>query len=100
MNTNIQGKKLLIMGGMQISCEIVLKAKAMGVYTIVADYYPVEKSPAKRIADKAIEVSVTDVDAVVSVIKEEDVDGVIVGFNDMLLPFYADICKKTGTDYP
>ena len=96
MNTSLQGKRLLIMGGMQISCEIVRKAKSMGVYTIVADYYPVEKSPAKRIADKAIEVSVTDVDAVVSVIKEESVDGVIVGFNDMLLPFYADICKKAG----
>lgn len=96
MNKKYEGKRLLIMGGMQISCEIVRKAKAMGVYTIVADYYPVEKSPAKSIADKAIEVSVTDVDAVVSVIKEESVDGVIVGFNDMLLPFYADICKKAG----
>lgn len=96
MNTSLQGKRLLIMGGMQISCEIVRKAKSMDVYTIVADYYPVEKSPAKRIADKAIEVSVTDVDAVVRVIKEESVDGVIVGFNDMLLPFYAEICKKAG----
>lgn len=96
MNKKYEGKRLLIMGGMQISCEIVRKAKAMGVYTIVGDYYPVEKSPAKRVADKAIEVSVTDVDAVVSVIKEEQVDGVIVGFNDMLLPFYADICKKAG----
>lgn len=96
MNTSLQGKRLLIMGGMQISCEIVRKAKAMGVYTIVADYYPLEKSPAKRIADKAIEVSVTDVDAVVDVIKEEAIDGVIVGFNDMLLPFYAEICQKAG----
>ena len=79
---------------MQISCEIVLKARAMGIYTIVADYYPVEKSPAKRIADKAIEVSVTDVDAVVKTIKEENADGVFVGFNDMLLPYYAEICKR------
>lgn len=96
MNTSLQGKRLLIMGGMQISCEIVRKAQEMGIFTIVADYYPVEKSPAKRIADKAIEVSVTDVDTVVSVIKEESVDGVIVGFNDMLLPYYADICSKAS----
>ena len=68
MNTSLQGKRLLIMGGMQISCEIVRKAQEMGIFTIVADYYPVEKSPAKRIADKV--VSVTDVDAVVSVIKK------------------------------
>lgn len=84
------------MGGMRISCEIVRKAQEMGIYTIVADYYPSEKSPAKQIADEAIEVSVTDVDAVVQVIKDQHIDGVFVGFNDMLLPFYAEICKKTG----
>lgn len=96
MNRELIGRHLLIMGGMRISCEIVRKARQMGIYTIVADYYPVEKSPAKAIADKAIEVSVTDVDAVVEVIRQENVDGVFVGFNDMLLPFYADICKKAG----
>ena len=96
MNYKFLGKRLLILGGMQISCEIVRKAQSMGIFTIVADYYPTEKSPAKAIADKAIEVSVTDVDAVVKVIKEEAVDGVIVGFNDMLLPFYAEICEKSG----
>ena len=96
MFEQIKGKKLLIMGGMQISCEIVRKAKEMGVYTIVADYYHTEDSPAKIIADKAIEVSVTDVDAVVEVVKKESVDGVFVGFNDMLLPYYAEICQKTG----
>ena len=96
MNNNLEGKRLLILGGMRISCEIVRKARQMGIYTIVADYYPAEKSPAKAIADKAIEVSVTDVDAVAAVIRQENVDGVVVGFNDMLLPFYADICKKAG----
>lgn len=96
MNTSLQGKRLLIMGGMRISCEIVRKAREMGIVTFVADYYPVEKSPAKAIADEAIEVSVTDIDAVVNVIKDYSIDGVFVGFNDMLLPFYADICKKAG----
>lgn len=96
MNDKIKGKRLLIMGGMRISCEIVRKAQEMGLYTIVADYYPPEKSPAKQIADEAVEVSVTDVDAVVRVIKEHHIDGVFVGFNDMLLPFYAEICEKAG----
>ena len=96
MENDLRGKRLLIMGGMRISCEIVKKAKELGIYTIVADYYPMEKSPAKVIADRAIEVSVTDVDAVVKVINEEHIDGVFVGFNDMLLPYYADICKKSG----
>lgn len=84
------------MGGMRISCEIVRKAREMGIVTVVADYNPPEKSPAKQIADEAIEVSVTDVDAVVKVIREQHIDGVFVGFNDMLLPFYAEICRKAG----
>ena len=96
MGTDLKGKRLLIMGGMRISCEIVLKAKEMGIVTIVTDYYPKEQSPAKLIADEDIQVSVTDVDAVVEVIKKEHIDGVFVGFNDMLLPYYADICKKSG----
>lgn len=84
------------MGGMRISCEIVRKAKQMGIHTIVADYYPVEKSPAKSIADEAFCVSVTDVDAVTKLIRQEHIDGVVVGFNDMLLPYYADICTSNG----
>ena len=84
------------MGGMRISCEIVRKARQMGIYTIVADYYPTEKSPAKAIADEAFCVSVTDVDALSHLIKQEHIDGVMVGFNDMLLPYYADICTSNG----
>ena len=72
------------------------KAKAMCVYTIVADYNKIEDSPGKQIADEAADLSVIDVDAVVAYIKEHAIDGVFVGFNDMLLPFYAEICKKAG----
>ena len=43
MNNKFSSKRLLIMGGMRISFEIVRKAQEMGLYTIVADYYPVEK---------------------------------------------------------
>ena len=89
-------KRLLILGGMRISCEIVNKAKEMGIYTIVADYNPPEKSPAKVIADKAVNINITDVESVVKYIGKEKIDGVIVGFNDMLLPYYADICDKAG----
>ncbi|MBR5083902.1 MAG: ATP-grasp domain-containing protein [Prevotella sp.] len=96
MEVDLKGKRLLIMGGMRISCEIVRKAKQMGIHTIVADYYPIEKSPAKVIADEAVCVSVTDVDAVTNLIRQEHIDGVMVGFNDMLLPYYADICTVNG----
>ena len=94
MTDVLKDKRLLILGGMRFSCEIVNKAKEMGVYTLVADYNRIEDSPGKQIADEAVDISVTDVDAVVSYVKNNSIDGVIVGFNDMLLPFYAEICEK------
>lgn len=96
MRNELKGKRLLILGGMRISCEIVRKAKSLGIYTIVADYNKVEDSPGKQIADEAVDLSVTDVDAVVAYVKSHRIDGVFVGFNDMLLPYYADICEKSG----
>lgn len=96
IDKDLKGKRLLVMGGMRISCEIVRKAQAMGIIVGVADYNTVEDSPGKQIADEHYEVSITDVDAVVSLIKDAKFDGVIVGFNDMLLPYYAEICTKAG----
>ena len=43
-------KKLLILGGFPQMIDIVMTAKTMGVYTIVADREP--SSPAKRFAAK------------------------------------------------
>lgn len=96
MNKSLNGKRLLILGGMRISCEIVRKAKSMGIYTLVADYNKVEDSPGKQIADEAVDLSVTDVEAVVNYVKNNNIDGVFVGFNDMLLPYYAEICASAG----
>ena len=93
---DLRGKRLLILGGMRFSCEIVKTAQSLGIYTLVADYNKIEDSPAKQIADEAVDLSVTDVDAVVSYIKNNDIDGDFVGFNDMLLPYYAEICEKSG----
>ena len=92
----LKGKRLLILGGMRFSCEIVNKAREMGIHTIVADYNRIEDSPGKQIADEAVDLSVIDVEAVVSYVKKNAIDGVIVGFNDMLLPYYADICHQCG----
>ena len=96
MNFNLKGKRLLILGGMRFSCEIVKTAQTMGIYTLVADYNKIEDSPAKQIADEAVDLSVVDVDAVVNFVKTNNIDGVFVGFNDMLLPYYAEICEKAG----
>ncbi|GAB2538044.1 ATP-binding protein [Gracilibacillus alcaliphilus] len=94
--SSFAGKRLLILGGSQISCEIVNKAKEMGIYTFVTDWYPIEKSPAKQIADKALMISTTDIEAIVELIQREQIDGVITGFTDSVLPYYALICERAG----
>ena len=96
MPDDLKGKRLLVLGGTRISCEIIRKAMQMGLTVGVADYYPREQSPGKLIADEDYEVSTLDVDAVAALIKKQRFDGVLTGFSDMLLPYYAEICRKAG----
>ncbi len=89
-------KKLLVLGGTKISCQIVNQAKRMGLHTAVADYYEPDKSPAKTIADEHFLVSATDVNGIVDLIRRERMDGVLMGFADVLMPAYAAICEAAG----
>ncbi len=92
----LAGKKIAILGGTRISCEIVRAAKAMGMHTCVIDYYPPEKSPAKQIADEHAQISVADIDEVAAFLKENGFDGVTTGYTDSILGFYADVCEAAG----
>lgn len=92
----LKNKKLLILGGSRISCEIIHKARELGVYTGVTDWYEYEKSPAKQLADNWHMVSTADTEAMVDLIKEENYDGIITGFTDSVLPYYAEICDRAG----
>ena len=93
---DLKGKRLLILGGSRISCEIVKHAKAMGIVTAVTDYYPLEKSPAKQMADEAYYEDTSNVEAMAAFIREKAFDGVITGFTDSVLPYYAEMCERAG----
>lgn len=93
----LEGKKLLIIGGVRLACDIVKRAQEMGAYVIVADYD--ENSPAKKVADKAVLINALDVDALVNFCKEESVDGVTTGFVDILQPPCYEVCKRLGLPY-
>ena len=96
MTTDLKGKKLLFLDGSSLASCAIERAKAMGVTTIVANYYPAEKSPAKLIADETWMVDFSDVDKMVELIKTNHVDGIFVGWTDSHLPYYAEICEKAG----
>lgn len=93
----LEGKKLLIIGGVRLACDIVKRAQEMGAYVIVADYD--ENSPAKKVADKAVLINALDVDALVNFCIEESVDGVTTGFVDILQPPCYEVCKRLGLPY-
>ena len=93
---NVMQKKLLILGSNHLCCEIVYAAKEMGVSTIVTDWNSVENAPAKLIADKHYEISLADIDDILELISTENIDGVITGFADSYLKYYAEICSRAG----
>lgn len=85
------GKKLLILGGNPETGELVNKARELGVYTIVAD--PNKDAPAKVFADKKYEIDGLDVHKLYHMAKQEQVDGVLVGVADILVPSYFQLCE-------
>lgn len=93
---NIQGKKLLILGGDPRSKDIVLCAKRMGVKTVVTDWNDTHRSPAKLLADEYWNQDFFQTEEIMRLIRQYGVDGVITGFSDSYLLQYNKICQATG----
>ena len=92
--SDLKGKRLLIMDRTALAACAVKRAKEMGIYTVVANFYSVEDSPSKQIADEAIMIDISNVDAMVRLIQEKKINGVFIGWTDSHLPYYVDICQK------
>ncbi len=87
-------KKLLILGANPETAHLVIKAKSMGIYTIVTDN--LKNSPSKKVADEAQLIDGMDIDGIVSFVKSNNVDGVLVGTADPLVKSYFEVCKRLG----
>lgn len=96
---SLKGKKLLILGGPALACDIVEKAREMGVYTIVTDWYEPDKSPAKLIADEYAMISTADVPKLEMFIKNNNINGVLTSFIDSTLPYAQILCEKLGLPF-
>ena len=92
-----EGKKLLILGGIRLACDIVKRAQNMGAYVVVADY--LTDSPAKLIADEAVLINALDVDAIVDYCRKANIDGVTTGFVDILLQPCYEVCQRLGLPF-
>lgn len=89
---SLKGKKLLILGGANLHCKLVMAAKEMGVYTIVTDY--LSDSPAKHIADKSYMLNITDVDSIVEMCRDEGVEAVLSTHLDPCQRPYYEVCHR------
>lgn len=87
-------KKLLILGANPETVSLINQAKKMGIATLVTDYDP--NAYAKEFADEAANVNAIDVEELVALAKKKQVDGVVVGVAEALLPAYCDVCEKLG----
>ena len=94
--SNINGKKLLILAGGPNFIDLVERAKELGVYTIVTDYYDHETSPAKKIADEAWDISWDDLDTLESKCREAHVNGITTGYSESTVDRCIQLCGRLG----
>lgn len=86
------GKKLLFLAANAETIKFVNVAKALGIKTIVLDH--ITDSPAKSIADEYYDIDGKAVDEIVNIVNKNEIDGVLVGVADPLVPAYLEIAKK------
>ena len=90
MSKEFKGKKLLILGGNPETVPLVEIANNMGIKTIVSSGR--HSDVAKQVAWKSYDVDGMDVPGLIALAREEQVDGVLVGVADILVPSYCKIC--------
>ena len=91
MKTDLNGKKLLILGANPETIPLVELANQMGVKTLITS--SVAGDAAKKYAWKSFDVDGMDVPGIVALAREEKVDGVLVGVADILVPAYCKVCN-------
>lgn len=91
MSKEFEDKKLLILGGNPETTPLVEIANSWGIKTIVSSARHTD--PAKKVAWKAYDVDGMDVAGLITLAKEEKVDGVLVGVADILVPAYCKVCE-------
>ena len=94
MDREFENKKLLILGANPETIPLVQVANEMGIKTIVTSNRA--DDPAKSYAWKACDVDGMDVAGLIALAREEQVDGVLVGVADILVPVYCKVCEALG----
>lgn len=98
LDTKLTGKRLLLVGGIGPTSDLIELAHRNGVFVGVADYN--KNTKVKQLADAAYDINALDVDAIAQLCEKEHYDGVISNFNDMLSPYVAQVAERIGAYSP
>lgn len=85
--------KLLILSASHNEIDLVLRAKELGIYTVVADWYDSIHSQAKQVADEYWNISWTDIDALEKKCMEEHINGVTGGYSEFVVEAVIKLCE-------
>lgn len=97
MNELLRGKKLLLLAGNLVGTDDIIKyARFNGVYSIVTDYLPFEKSLGKQLADESWDISTADLDILKKKIRENKIDGVFAGVGEFNLLKAMELSQHLG----
>ncbi len=86
--------RLLILGSLNEFVQLIEKARARGIYTIVCDGYP--DTPGKACADRAYDADLSDTEAMADLCRREQVDGILTSFSDYLFSCMVNIAAAAG----
>lgn len=93
---DLKGKKLLILGGSYVDRKLVEATKRLEVESYITDINPIDRSPAKLIADHSFEINSSDVDTLIELCRSEHIDGVLSLYHDFSQTAYRIICERLG----
>lgn len=89
-------ERLLMLGTSLASEEIIKYAKSQGVYTIVTDYLPPEKSTAKCVSDEYWMINTADIDLLEEKCREIGITAVMCGVSEFNLEVTMELCGRLG----
>ena len=99
MCKKFEGKTLLVLGSNVGATDIVNYAKDNGAHTIVADYYPQERSIAKQISDEQVLISTGDLEQLEKLSCERHVDGILAGISEFNLLNAMKLSERKGLPF-
>lgn len=93
-NGCFKSKRLLVLGASTSEIPLVIRAQELGCEVTVTDYNTDwSLSPAKQIADKAWDISWSDISLLAEKCREERIDGVVAGYSEIRVEYLISLCE-------